>query len=221
MFQGAENPTIRLAFGGCLQTLAFFRATHFLSLRAEIRGPRGILCTRGEKAHTSKRVSIVAPDKVISKVQCATHRPEGTPHYKTHARYFRTCVEKKGAHKHKREHCRPRQCDFKSAVCAVSSPVNVTFCPLTFSAQINLRGLSSYASFLTNRLSQAAVGCLMLAYSFSPRVHSIPRGPLYNALTASEERSKRLHLRKSNAADIANDRTRSVKCKALAQKRGC
>ena len=37
----------------------------------------------------------------------------------------------KGAHKHKSEHCRPRQCDFKSAVCAVSSPVNVTFCPST------------------------------------------------------------------------------------------
>ena len=45
----------------------------------------------------------------------------------------------------------------------------------------------------------------------------IPRGPLYNALTANEERSKRLHLRKSNAADIANNRTRRVKCKALAQ----
>ena len=38
------------------------------------------------------------------------------------------------------------------------------------------------------------------------------------ALTASEERSKRLHLRKSNAADIANNQTRGVKCKALAQK---
>ena len=111
----------------------------------------------------------------------------------------------KGAHKQKSEHCRPRQCDFKSAVCAVSSPVNVTFCPSTSSAQINLRELPSYASFLTNRLSQAAVGCLMLAYSFSPRVHSIPRGPLYNALTASEERSKRLHLRKSSVAGIAND----------------
>ena len=40
-------------------------------------------------------------------------------------------------------------------------------------------------------------------------------------LTASEERSKRLHLRKSNAADIANNRTQSVKCKALARMRGC
>ena len=36
-------------------------------------GPRGILCTRGEKAHTSKRVSIIATDNVISKAQCATH----------------------------------------------------------------------------------------------------------------------------------------------------
>ena len=35
------------------------------------RGPRGILCTRGEKAHTSKRVSIIAPDNAISKAQCA------------------------------------------------------------------------------------------------------------------------------------------------------
>ena len=43
---------------------------------------------RGKKAHTSKRVSIIACNNVISKVQCATHRPEGTPHYKTHARYF-------------------------------------------------------------------------------------------------------------------------------------
>ena len=42
-------------------------------------------------------------------------------------------------------------------------------------------GHMSYASLLTNRLSQAAVGCLMLAYSFSPRVHSIPRGPLIYA----------------------------------------
>ena len=49
------------------------RATHFMSLRAKIRGPHGILCTRGEK----------------------------------------------GANNHKSEHCRLRQCDFKSAVCAV------------------------------------------------------------------------------------------------------
>jgi len=35
---------------------------------------------RGEKAHTSKRVSIIACNNVISKVQCATHRPEGNPY---------------------------------------------------------------------------------------------------------------------------------------------
>ena len=44
-----------------------------------IRGPQKILCTFGEKEHTSKRVSIIACNNVISKVQCATHRPEGTP----------------------------------------------------------------------------------------------------------------------------------------------
>ena len=43
-----------------------------MSLRAKIRGPRGILCTRGEKEHTSKRVSIIVPDNAISKVKCAT-----------------------------------------------------------------------------------------------------------------------------------------------------
>ena len=44
------------------------------------RGPRGILCTRGEKEHTSKRVSIIACNNVIAKEQCATHRPEGLPY---------------------------------------------------------------------------------------------------------------------------------------------
>ena len=118
-FKGQE-PNHRLAFGGCLQTLAFFRATHFLSLRAKKRGPQKILLyfwgkgvckhktgdcrlrrltgqkrsirrvaisRKGhriikptqdtfvlawrKKAHTSIRVSIVAPDNAISKVQCA------------------------------------------------------------------------------------------------------------------------------------------------------
>ena len=75
--------------------LVILRATHSMSLRAKIRGPRGILCTRGEKAHTNKRVSVIACDNAISKVQCAPHRPEGAPFHKTHARYFCTCVEKK------------------------------------------------------------------------------------------------------------------------------
>ena len=38
-------------------------------LRNKIRGPRGILCTRGEKEHTSKRVSIIACNNVISKAK--------------------------------------------------------------------------------------------------------------------------------------------------------
>ena len=57
---------------GCFFVGFLFRATRFTSFRAKIRGPRGKLCTRGEKAHTSKRVSIIAPDNAISKVQCAT-----------------------------------------------------------------------------------------------------------------------------------------------------
>ena len=48
-----------------------------MSLRSINRGPRGILCTRGEKAHTSKRVSVIACDNVISKAKCATYLPEG------------------------------------------------------------------------------------------------------------------------------------------------
>ena len=43
----------------------------FLSQCERNRGPRGILCTRGEKAHTSKSVSVIACDNVISKVQSA------------------------------------------------------------------------------------------------------------------------------------------------------
>ena len=54
---------------GCL--FISIPCTRFTSFRAKIWGPRGILCTRGEKAHTSKRVSIIACNNVISKVQCA------------------------------------------------------------------------------------------------------------------------------------------------------
>ena len=38
-----------------------------MSLRGVYRGPRGILCTRGEKEHTSIRVSVIVSDNVISK----------------------------------------------------------------------------------------------------------------------------------------------------------
>lgn len=57
----------------------FFVATEEEFLRNKIRGPRGILCTRGEKAHTSKIVSVIAPDNTISKAKCATR---GRPHKK-------------------------------------------------------------------------------------------------------------------------------------------
>ena len=43
-----------------------------LAVSALYRGPRGILCTRGEKENTSKRVSINAPDNAISEAKCAT-----------------------------------------------------------------------------------------------------------------------------------------------------
>ena len=69
--------------------------------------------------------------------------------------------------------------------------------------KVILPGDASYASLLTNRLSQATVGCLMLAYSFSPRVHSIPRGHHIfarndkSALHGSEQRalSRRRNMR--------------------------
>jgi len=46
-----------------------------------IWGPRGILCTRGEKAHTSKRVSIIAPDNAISKAKLCDASPGREPLY--------------------------------------------------------------------------------------------------------------------------------------------
>ena len=62
-------------------------------------GPNGILCTRWEKEYASVRQTFVACDDCLVKNEAYD-------------------VEK-GANKHKSEHCRPRQCDFKSAVCAV------------------------------------------------------------------------------------------------------
>ena len=47
--------------------------------KAQLSGPRGILCTRGEKEHTSKRMSVIVPDNVISKAKCAT-RGRGFAH---------------------------------------------------------------------------------------------------------------------------------------------
>ena len=72
-----REPNRRLAFGKRLRFLAlcsvfvFANTLRRLVVDLRNRGPRGILCTRGEKAHTSIRVSIVAPDNAISKAQCA------------------------------------------------------------------------------------------------------------------------------------------------------
>ncbi len=41
------------------------------------RGPQKILCTFGEKEHTSKRASIIASDNVTSKAKCATRGQQG------------------------------------------------------------------------------------------------------------------------------------------------
>ena len=40
---------------------------------------------------------------------------------------------------------------------------------------------TSYASFLTSQSPQATIACLMLAYSFSPKVQSIFWGPRFSA----------------------------------------
>ena len=60
------------------------------------RGPRGILCTRGEKEHTNIRVSIIACNNVISKAQLS-----GTPRDTVYSRG-------KGAHEQKSERYRLR-----------------------------------------------------------------------------------------------------------------
>ena len=48
----------------------FLREERFCAIN--YRGHRGILCTRGEKEHTSNRVSIIVCDNVVSKAKCAT-----------------------------------------------------------------------------------------------------------------------------------------------------
>ncbi len=51
-------------------------------------GPRGILCTRGEKAQTSKRVSVIVCDNVISKAKLCD----------AYTRIFRTLKETSKIH---------------------------------------------------------------------------------------------------------------------------
>ena len=129
-----------------------------------------------------------------------------------------------------------------------SSPVNVTFCPSTsirYCERVRFKGQRTQPQVGVRKT--LAFSCVMQRVYLSSHFVSfrnisqncpMPSSPVNvtsvnvlcankfaravalnrYALTASEERSKRLHLRKSNAADIANNRTRSVKCKALARK---
>ena len=58
--------------GVCEHKTTDCRLRQSVGQKRSYRGPRGILCTRGEKKHASKRVSIIACDNVISKAKCAT-----------------------------------------------------------------------------------------------------------------------------------------------------
>ena len=61
-----------------------------MSLRGVYRGPYGILCTRGEKEHTSIRVSVIVSDNAISKAKLCD----------VYTRIFRTPKEtSRGPHK--------------------------------------------------------------------------------------------------------------------------
>jgi len=68
-----------------------------MSLRGAYRGPRGILCTRGEKEYASIRQAIVACDDWLVKNE-AIGGPQKVLSY----------FWGKGAHKQKSEHYRPR-----------------------------------------------------------------------------------------------------------------
>ena len=95
------------------------------------RGPRGILCTRGEKEHTSKRINKQKTNKQIKSV-----------------------------------------CLVKSAVCDVAFGDRREL--LHECAKPRPR-VARFAFEIT--LSLAITLTLLLVCSFSPRVHSIPRGP--------------------------------------------
>ena len=76
-----QEPNRRLAFGKRLRFLALCSVFAFadtlcrLVVNLRNRGPRGILCTRGEKAHTSIRVSIVGTTMRFQK--CSYRGPRG------------------------------------------------------------------------------------------------------------------------------------------------
>ena len=59
---------------GWRSAVACNRLRYALQFQVYIRGPLGILCTRGEKAHTNIRVNIIACDNAISKMLFMTRR---------------------------------------------------------------------------------------------------------------------------------------------------
>ena len=58
--------------GVCKHKTGDCRLRRLTGQKRSNRGPHGILCTRGEKEHTSKRLSIIAPDNAISKTKHTT-----------------------------------------------------------------------------------------------------------------------------------------------------
>ena len=64
----------KTSYTRCLTCNAFY----VIASALPIWGPRGILCTRGEKAQTRKRVSVIVRDNVISKAQFRRIARKGT-----------------------------------------------------------------------------------------------------------------------------------------------
>ncbi len=100
-----------VAFGGCLQTLAFFRATHFLSLRAKKRGPQKILLYfwgKGVCKHKTGNCRLRRLTGQKRSIRRVAISRKGHRIIKPTQDTFVLAWRKKGAHKQKSEHCRPR-----------------------------------------------------------------------------------------------------------------
>ena len=96
--QGTPRDTVySRGKGVCEHKTTDCRLRQSVGQKRSYRGPRGILCTRGEKEHTSKRVSIIACDNVISKAKLS-----GTPRDTLYP-------WGKGVCEHKTTDCRLRQ----------------------------------------------------------------------------------------------------------------
>ena len=75
-----------------------------------------------------------------------------------------------------------------------SSPVSLVYY-IYYYARCQLVAHTSYASFLTSQSSQATIACLMLAYSFSPKVRKYLLGsPIASFLTSQSSQATMLTL---------------------------